>query len=574
MVCAISGSLAAQPPSPAFSTSQSIPGQQLQPGAATAEQTGLIPAPGNQPPAGRSSLIQVPISPTVKELKVEGQGDSVSILARDVDIRLVLGDLSDESGVNFVLAPGVTGTVNTVLRDVPLWQALDAILKVNGLVWSQQEGIIYVSRPGAAAAAGTAGEYTSRGLLGQMLEVYDLDYVSSAEVLPVVQTLLSAAGRAHPHVVDIASTRQTRERLVVEDFPDRQQVIANYIARIDLPPRQVLIEAHVLQVTLNKDQRHGVNLAGLARVAGARVEVRAQGFANGDASPGFMMGVDGNDLDGMLEMLKSNSYVRTLAAPKVMVINGQEARIQIGSKFGYFETTTTQTGTFQNVNFLDIGVVLQVTPTITQDGQVMLSVQPKVSGGRVNPDTGLPEEETTEAQTTVILPDGKGMIIGGLIKEQDEHSRSWIPWIGEQPIIGKLFRRSNDDKQRVEVVIALTPHVVPYNSCIADRESRTFIQTTDTHGIISGGIGPYTPANEMVQVRPEVINPFHHRETGFDLPRTDFHDAIMEDAKLNSGSVSTTGQPPYSTAPASQTQQAELAFPQVPKVPSPQFQPR
>lgn len=204
----------------------------------------------------------------------------------------------------------------------------------------------------------------------------------------------------------------------------------------------------------------------------------------------------------------------------------------------------------------------------------MLSVQPKVSGGRVNPDTGLPEEETTEAQTTVILPDGKGMIIGGLIKEQDEHSRSWIPWIGEQPIIGKLFRRSNDDKQRVEVVIALTPHVVPYNSCIADRESRTFIQTTDTHGIISGGIGPYTPANEMVQVRPEVINPFHHRETGFDLPRTDFHDAIMEDAKLNSGSVSTTGQPPYSTAPASQTQQAELAFPQVPQVPSPQFQPR
>lgn len=456
-----------------------------------------IQPPGSAPveslPVG-GDVITMPVQEQSSDVRVEANSNTVTIFARDVDVRLVLAHLSEEAGVNIVIGPGVAATVNISLAGVSLQQALDAILKINGLVWTELDGIVYVTQP--SAAGGTGGQSLGRGLRGQRLEVFELNFVPADEVLAIVKTLLSPSGTANVHTVDQTSTRQTRERIVVEDFEERLDVIREYLATVDNTPRQVLIEAHVLQVTLDDDQRHGVNLLGLARVAGARVEVRAQGFADGSASPGFMMGVDGNDLDGMIEMLCSSSYVRTLAAPKVMVVNGQQARIQIGSKFGYFETTTTQTGTFQNVSFLDIGVVLQVTPTITDSGQVMLAVEPKVSGGRVNPDSGLPEEDTTEAATTVILPDGKGMIIGGLIKEEDVYQKSWVPWIGEKPLIGKLFSRKNDNKQRTEVIIALTPHVVPYVGCVSKRESDSYRRATDATGVLSGG-AIYTPAYEQ-----------------------------------------------------------------------------
>lgn len=442
-----------------------------------------VPIPNveqNVPPSVSSQAHSVPITRNAvspETLAVSSRDQMVSIFARDVDLRIVLGHLAEESKVNIVIAESVQANVTTTLNNVSLWDALDAILRINGLVWSQKGEIIFVSRPGATGGA------QSQSSPGLQLDVFELNYTSSAEVLEVVKGLLSPSGKAFTHAVDKTNNRQTRERIVVEDYPDRLQSISQYLAFVDSAPTQVLIEAHVLQVSLTDDQRHGVNLAGLLRMAGGRVNLRAQGFANGEASPGFMLGLDSTDLDGMVEALCSDSNVRTLAAPKVLVVNGQEARIQIGSRFGYFVTTTTQTSSLQSVDFLDIGVVLQVTPTITQDGQVMLSVSPKVSGGRINADSGLPEEDTTEANTTVLLPNGKGMIIGGLIKESDAEGNTWVPWLGKQPIIGRLFRRSNRESSRIEVIIALTPHIVPYSSQVDSRELASFNAAANTVGI-------------------------------------------------------------------------------------------
>lgn len=412
--------------------------------------------------ASDSTLQSVPLRrnpPLAGQLTIGGQGQNVNIFARDVDLRLVLAHLAEEAGVNIVVAESVQATVNTTLTNVPLWDALDAILKVNGLVWSRQGEIVFVTQPGG-------GQGNSGQSPGLTLQVFDLNFTSALEVLEVVNGLCSPAGKAFTHKIDSTNTRQTRERIVVEDFPERLEAIGNYIASVDNPPLQVMIEAHVLQVTLTNEQRHGVNLNGLLQLSGSHVGLRTQGFANGDSSPGFMLGLEATDLDGMIEALCSNSNVRTLAAPKILVINGQEARIQIGSRFGYFVTTTTQTSSLQSVDFLDIGVVLEVRPTITRDGQVLLYVSPKVSGGRINPDSGLPEEDTTEASTTVLLPDGKGMVIGGLIKESDVANKSWVPWLGKIPVLGHLFRRSNNSSQRTEVILTLTPRIVAYQPAV------------------------------------------------------------------------------------------------------------
>ncbi|MFK7737544.1 MAG: type II secretion system protein GspD [Pirellulaceae bacterium] len=427
------------------------------------------------------STVRIPLQTSVGrnpnlQISRNAANQKINIYANNVDLRVILDQLADESGVNIIVAESIQASVTTTLKDVPLWDALDAILRINNLVWTERENIIYVTNPSGAGG----GEGTGRALPGQELQVFDLYYTSAEETLEVVNGLLSAGGRAFLHSVDSKSTRHTRERIVVEDYPERLRAVAMYLASVDTPPQQVLIEANVLQVSLDDNQRHGVNLLGLARLAGARINVQSQGFADGGSSPGFMMGLEGTDLNGMIETLCSNSNVETLAAPKVLVVNGQEARIQIGSKFGYFVTTTTETSTLQSVDFLDIGVVLTVTPTITRDGQVLLSVLPKVSGGRINPDTGLPEEDTTEAETTVILPDGKGMIIGGLIKENSENQKWWAPFIGEKPFIGKLFSRTNNRAEREEVVISLVPHIVPYNEALDHREYHQYNRATRT----------------------------------------------------------------------------------------------
>ncbi|MCH7687005.1 MAG: type II and III secretion system protein [Planctomycetes bacterium] len=218
-----------------------------------------------------------------------------------------------------------------------------------------------------------------------------------------------------------------------------------------------------MQVDLDDETRHGVDLQQLLlQIDDARVTLRTQGFASLKASPAFFLGIDGTDLDMLIEAIKTTKDVKTLASPKILVLNGQEARIQIGAQLGYLVTTTTQTSTLQQVQFLDVGVVLRVTPQITDDGQILMTVKPEVSTGQINEITGLPEEETTEVETTVMLADGQGMVIGGLIEETDDERQSKIPLLGDLWLIGKLFQRRSVTRIRKEIIIALIPRIVPF----------------------------------------------------------------------------------------------------------------
>ena len=132
--------------------------------------------------------------------------------------------------------------------------------------------------------------------------------------------------------------------------------------------------------------------------------------------------------------------------------------------------TTTQTSTLQDVQFLEVGVVLEVTPTIAMDGQVLLKVKPEVSTGAINATTTLPEKETTEVETSVLLPDGHGIIIGGLIQETDVELQNKLPFLGDLWLIGRLFQRRSTQRERSEVIVVLVPRVVPYDACYSERE--------------------------------------------------------------------------------------------------------
>lgn len=414
-------------------------------------------------------LVPVEAQPPAANVDLEGEDGLVSLVATGAQLTSVLRMIAEHHGLNLVLAPDVSGPVTVSIRGARLEEVLDAILGVAGFSWNRVGNLLYVT---GANASGMDPR-----VQGRTLRVYPLDYVAAAEVQSVANGLMSPVGSAYISESDNADQLRTREVLVVEDTPAVHQRIAEYIAQIDVPPRQVLIEAHVLQIALTDDERHGIDWRGLVHSDGAEITLEGSGFAHTpSAEPSLTLRIDGNDMDTFVELIREHSNSRTLASPKIAVVNHQEAKIQIGQRLPYSVATTTQTTTVQSVEFLEVGVVLTVQPVITEDGNVLMTVLPKVSGGRISA-SGFPEEDTTEVQTTILMQDGGGVIIGGLIREESLNARSIVPYIGRIPIIGHLFRKRNDQVRRNEVIVALVTHVLP--GCCGPR-SREQIELQQT----------------------------------------------------------------------------------------------
>lgn len=386
-------------------------------------------------------------------VQISQTDERISLTARDVPIATVLGMIAEKHGLNIVASDEVTQRISLTLSDVRLEDALGAILESNGLSWVRHKDIVTVSR--------ISGESkTSPAAQGRQVRVFALDYVTAADVEKVVSGLLSPVGQSFTHQTSPTDQRRTHEQIVVEDLPPYLRRVEEYLRQADTPPKQVIVEARVLQVSLKGDYKHGVNFQQIVQLANTHVALSAAGFA-GTSNPTSFLRIDGSDLNALVEFLSTTTDAKTLASPKVAVLNGQEAHLQIGSRLGYLLTTTTMTSSLQSVNFLDVGVILKVTPLVTENGQILMQVKPQVSDGRINPATNLPESNTTEVETKVMLADGEALVIGGLIKEADSEVQTKMPLLGDAWLVGRLFQRRAMTRERSEIIITLLPHIVP-----------------------------------------------------------------------------------------------------------------
>ncbi len=208
----------------------------------------------------------------------------------------------------------------------------------------------------------------------------------------------------------------------------------------------------------------------------ARVNIKTVGFANPVATPAFLTTIDGTDLDSVIELLQTTNDTKTLGSPKVLVLNQQEASVHVGEDLGYQTTVTSELQSTQAPQFLQIGVLLSITPRITRDDRVLLHVRPEVSTGAIDPITQVPNKRTTELETDVMLNNGEGMVIGGLIDEQDLTNQSKVPYLGDMWRVGFLFRKSEVIKERKEVIIALIPRIQPYEPDYQDFEEGEWVR--------------------------------------------------------------------------------------------------
>ncbi|MEL6108493.1 MAG: hypothetical protein AAFU85_20910 [Planctomycetota bacterium] len=415
----------------------------------------LPPAPGiptaATPPPG--VVLPMPTETDPNNAQIEQKSDElVGLTATDAELRSVLRLIANHHKLSLVLGPDVTGPVTVNIRKATLEEVLDAILGVAGFHWHRSGDLLFVT-------GANSGSLDPR-VQGRRLQVYPLDYVSASDVEPVVTSLLSPVGQAFLSQSSEEDKLKTRETIVVEDNDAGHARVSEYLAQIDLAPPQVMIEAHVLQIDLEDENRHGINLSAIARVSGADVTLSGNNFVDASTdTPGVSLRVDGTDMQSLIEAIQSQTNSRTLASPKVSVVNRQIAKVQIGQRLPFAVATTTQTATIQNVQFLDVGVVLTVTPVITEDGNILMTVLPKVSGGRIT-ESGFPEEDTTQVETTVLMPDGGGLVIGGLIREANDDTESRLPKLGRVPVIKHLFTRRAQTMRRNELVVALVTHIV------------------------------------------------------------------------------------------------------------------
>lgn len=431
---------------------------------------------------------EVPLRQSAAGLVIQAEDGLISLAARGASVTDVLTALAELQGMNVITQETVTGTLNTTLNRVPIQDAIDVILEMTGHTWTRHKNIMLVT---SIAQASTLSPESQ----GRQVEVFALDYVSASDVSTVVTNMLSPVGSVSVVESAFDDNRRTQELLIVEDIPRYLATISNYIRQHDVPPRQVMIEAYILQVELTDDMRHGVDFDHLFGMSNNLFQLEGRGFGSAAASQGFFVHLSGGNLAAMIEMLETATDAKTLASPKIRVLNGQTARLQVGEQLGFRVTTVTETAATESVQFLDVGVVLEVTPRIASDGTVIMRVAPEVSSGQVNPATGLPEEETTELQTDVMFHNNQAFIIGGLIQEVDTDSQGKIPFLGNLHHIGRLFQRREVIKRRTEIIIALLPRVMPFEPmALQQYEVETERATTPLlHGPLEKYPRPWEP---------------------------------------------------------------------------------
>ena len=284
-------------------------------------------------------------------------------------------------------------------------------------------------------------------------EVIRLNYAQAQDVVAMMGGLVPKEAIA----ID-----QRMNSLIVTATPDIIDTVKSFVKAVDVPMPQVALRLHVLAATESASRNLGVKwepAAGVTLQEGKKDPTGAISTAPSDYLGIQLFTRSMLEFKATLNYLINQGYVRILAAPYVMTQNKQQANIQIGEQFPLIYTDY-RTGQPQ-ANYINVGIILNVTPEISPDGYVTMNLQPQVSEvGEIITGTQFPRILTRNAQTTVRVKQGDTVLIGGLFRENETNTFDKIPLLGDIPIIGEFFRVKSKQKEVIELIIAITPVIM------------------------------------------------------------------------------------------------------------------
>lgn len=465
----------------------------------------------------------VAVRPEKMVMKVDA-ADTISLDLKGMDVVEVIKMLATKGNLNVVIGSNVKGRVTIFLKSVNIMDAFDIILVSNDLAYDTRGDIIYVMTQREYEAI-YGEKYSDK----KEVRICQLKYAKAAEASKALNQLKTKAGKivvdegsntlvvidSPPSVAQISETidridmptvtkvfelryakaadlktkvaemltksvgsMQIDERtnkIVINDVEKRAAEIEEVVRAFDDRLQQVLIEAKIVQITLDDKYKLGVDWDNVLTKLNKQISIKSifHVAAQNALIPGgqLVLGTLGADTDYaiMIQALKTIGDANLLSSPRITAINNQEAKILVGTSQPYATNTVTQgtstTTTAAALNFIDVGVKLYVTPTINKDGFVMMKIKPEVSSTTTNytygdPATTVPIVSTTQAETSVMVRDGTTIIIAGLIKDERTNSVDKVPILGDIPMIGHIFRKTSNEVQKQEIVVFLTPHIL------------------------------------------------------------------------------------------------------------------
>ncbi|MFK8030341.1 MAG: secretin N-terminal domain-containing protein [Gammaproteobacteria bacterium] len=385
----------------------------------------------------------------------------ITLSMHDTELSKVMEMLSRQQRVNILLTGDVGGEVSFNLYDVELEQAIRSISAAAGYAVEYRDGSYFI------VSHDDAGKYAPDGIT--VVKSFDVRYADADALEETLRPYLSSYGAL--------TLARERRLLIVEDTPEFVARIENLLVDLDRRPTQILIEAKILEVTLDDEESFGVDWSKLFDSDGGGGSFGTQGLARA-GSAGLFFDFATPNVEATLSALSARGRVRTLSTPKLLALQNQEASVIIGDRRGYQVTTTINQITTESIEFLESGVILRVTPNVDADGNVMLNIHPEVSNGSVDIN-GIPSQTTTEVTTQLIVPGGQTVFIGGLMKHTLSEITSGVPVLGNVPGLGRLFSNSEKTNVNTETVVLITPHIVSNADATWSSDQRKRVEMHD-----------------------------------------------------------------------------------------------
>ncbi len=381
---------------------------------------------------------------------------------RDAEIRDLLRLLAREEKLNIIPDEEITGTVSVSFTDVTVQEALDAILKNRGYAYIQENNIIrVVSKPQLISRTFVLESASVEGLEEQLTK------------------FLSGEGKI---VVN-----KEQDSLMVVDYPDNVDRVSQYVKMIDFGQRQVMIEAKIVEINLDKEQELGINWTWLdPDFSGWSGLTGTVGQSLSADTNIFNLTLSNNHITSGLQAMMSEGKANLLSSPRISVMDGEQASIKVLEQVPYVKTTTSyESGVpvvTEEVEFKEAGITLEVTPQITPTGYIKMKIHPKIDQLTGWTDTNDPQPiiDTREAETQVRVKNGQTIILGGLLKDNNKNTVKKVPILGNTPILGFLFRYTKKTKEKTELLIFITPRILTEGNMKAvTREGEEMIEKQD-----------------------------------------------------------------------------------------------
>jgi type IV pilus assembly protein PilQ len=438
---------------------------------------------------------------TAADEKKEYTGERLTLNFQDIDVRSVLQLLADTSGQNIVVSDSVTGNLTLRLQNVPWDQALDIVLRTKGLDKRRHDNVIIIGPTEELASrekAELAAHKEVQELSPTHTEFMQVNYAKVVDLAKLIKTANAKDSMLSPR--GTLSIDERTNTLLVQDTADKLADIRRLVQTLDVPVKQVLIEARIVIVsdTFERDLGARLGLTGfttagpgsLISVSGTNLgtdsmlssafpasTTQPSGFVNfptlnnryqvnlpashTNGSIGLSVLAGKHVLDLELSAAQNEGKSETISSPRIITANQKQATIMQGVEIPFQESASSGATTTQ---FKNAVLSLKVTPLITPDNRVILDleVSDDTVGAQVTSATGgsVPSIDTRQIITQVLVNDGQTVVLGGILDTTKSKSANKVPWLGDIPVLGNLFKSTININNKTELLIFITPKIL------------------------------------------------------------------------------------------------------------------